>query len=117
MTLLYQAATAFSVVVFLFYGTACLFSDGMKADFERFGLSRVRLLIGVLEVLGAVGLVAGQFINGLAIVSAGGLTLLMVLGLITRIRLRDPVLETLPAGVLMVVNAFITWQALGRGTV
>ena len=71
MTLLYQAATAFSVVVFLFYGTACLFSDGMKADFERFGLSRVRLLIGVLEVLGAVGLVAGQFINGLAIVSAG----------------------------------------------
>ena len=56
MTLLYQAATAFSVVVFLFYGTACLFSDGMKADFERFGLSRVRLLIGVLEVLGAVGL-------------------------------------------------------------
>lgn len=117
MTLVYQASTALSVIVFLFYGTSCLFADGMKAEFERFGLGKLRLLTGTLEVLGALGLVAGLFINALAIFSAAGLALLMVLGLITRIRLRDPVLEMLPAGVLMVVNGFIAWQALGRGSV
>lgn len=116
MTLVYHAATALSVIVFLFYGTSCLFADGMKAEFARFGLSRVRLLTGVLEVLGALGLVAGQFINELAIFSAAGLALLMALGLVTRIRLRDPLLEMLPAGVLMLVNAFIAWQALGLGS-
>jgi hypothetical protein len=37
----------------------------------------------------------------------------MLLGVITRVRLRDPWQETLPAGVLLVVNAFIAWHALG----
>jgi len=38
----------------------------------------------------------------------------MLLGTATRIRVRDSVLETLPAVVLMGVNAFIFWVALGR---
>jgi DoxX-like family len=113
MTLAYWISTALSVVVFLLYGLACLFADGMKAEFERFGLSRLRLLTGALEVLGALGLVAGQFLHQLVILSAGGLTLLMLLGVFTRVRLRDSLLQTLPAGLLMVMNAYITWHALG----
>ena len=31
----------------------------MKRDFERFGLSHLRVLTGSLEVLGALGLMAG----------------------------------------------------------
>lgn len=115
MTLVHQALTAFSVIVFLYFGTSCLFADGMKADFERFGMSRLRILTGVLEVMGAVGLVVGQFVPELVIVSASGLALLMMMGLITRIRVRDPLHEMLPAGVLLVVNAFLAWQALVFG--
>ncbi len=113
MTLAYEVATALSVLVFLFYGVAVLFAKGMKAEFERFGLSRLRLLTGALEVLGALGLVAGQFIPQLVIPAAGGLTLLMALGTLTRIRVRDSLLETLPAVILMVVNAYLAWYALG----
>lgn len=113
MTLAYQIATALSVLVFLVYGAAVLFAEGMKDEFERFGLSQLRLLTGVLELLGALGLVAGQFIPGLVVLSAGGLTLLMVLGTLTRIRVRDSLLETLPAVILGVVNAYIVWYALG----
>lgn len=111
MTLAYQSLTAFSALVFLYYGTSCLFANGMVADFERFGLSRIRILTGSLEVLGASGLIAGQFIPPLAIVSAAGLSLLMALGLLTRVRLRDSLQETLPAAVLMVVNAYLAWYA------
>jgi DoxX-like family len=113
VTLAYWALTALSVVVFLYYGMSILFANGMAAEFERFGLSRFRVLTGTLELLGALGLIAGQFIHGLAIVSAGGLTLLMALGVITRLRVRDTTWQTAPAVVLLLVNAFIAWHARG----
>ena len=113
MTLAYRFSTALSILLFLYYGTACLFADAMKADFERFGLRRLRLMTGALEVLGALGLLVGQVVPELVVASAGGLTLLMALGVMTRLRVRDPWWEALPAGLLMVVNAFIAWHALG----
>jgi len=102
-----------SVLVFLFYGMSVLFANGMAAEFERFGIRRLRVLTGTLELLGALGLVAGQFIDGLVIVSAGGLALLMALGMLTRIRVRDSMWQTAPAGALMVANAFIAGHAVG----
>ena len=113
MTLAYYGATALSVVLFLFYGAAVLFAKGMKDEFDRFGLSNLRQLTGALEMLGALGLVVGQFIPVLVILSAGGLTVLMTLGTITRIRVRDSLEQTMPAVVLLVVNAFIVWYAIG----
>ena len=113
MTLAYYGATALSVILFLYYGAAVLFAKGMQAEFERFGLSNLRQLTGALEMLGALGLVVGQFIPLLVILSAGGLTVLMGLGTFTRIRVRDPLEQTLPAVVLLVVNAFIVWYAMG----
>ena len=113
MTLAYRGVTALSVIVFLYFGTTCLFANGMAAEFERYGLSRLRLLTGALELLGAVGLVAGQFIDGLVPISAGGLALLMALAMITRVRARDSLPMILPAGVLMVLNAFLAFHALG----
>lgn len=112
MTLAYQISTVLSVLLFLYYGTACLFADAMKTDFERFGLSRLRLLTGALEVLGAIGLVVGQFAPVLIVASAAGLTALMALGVMTRVRVRDPWWEALPAAILMCVNGFIAWHAL-----
>ncbi len=116
MILAYQVLTALSAIVFLYYGISCLCANGMADDFERFGMADLRILVGTLEVLGAVGLVVGQWIPVLLIVSAGGLALLMLLGLLTRVRQRDSLREILPAGVLMVVNAIIAWNASGLTT-
>ncbi len=112
MTMAYHGATILSVIVFLFYGIACVFANGMVSEFERYGLSRLRVLTGSLEILGALGLVVGQWIPALVVISAGGLSLLMVLGVYTRVRVRDGLRDTLPAGVLMVLNAFIAAFAL-----
>jgi hypothetical protein len=102
-----------SAVLFVGYGALCLFSGGMKAEFERFGLSRFRRLTGGLEIHGGAGLVVGLFITEVAIVASGGLALLMLLGVIARLRVHDPLLEILPAGVLMVMNVVILLDATG----
>lgn len=113
MAFAYGAAILISALLFLYYGPLCLFSDGMEAEFQRFGLSRYRRLTGGLEVLGALGLLAGLFVPGLILVAAGGLAALMALGVLTRVRVGDSFLETLPAGVLLVVNLFIFVYAWG----
>jgi len=117
MDFAYRAATLLSVLLFLHYGLSCLFSDGMVAEFRRFGLSRFRRLTGTLEVLGALGLVIGLLVPVFTLLASAGLALLMLLGVFTRIRVRDSVLETLPAAILLGMNLFIFLYALGGGGV
>lgn len=112
MTRAYFAAVFVSSMLFLFYGTACLCTDRMKREFERFGLGHLRILTGILEVLGALGLIVGQFWPPLVPLSAGGLALLMLVGVATRVRVLDSLVQTLPALMLMCVNLFILWYAL-----
>jgi hypothetical protein len=52
------------------------------------------------------------------LVASAGLELLMLLGVAARVRVRDPLLETLPAGFLLVTNVLIAlgaWRALFPG--
>ena len=107
MAYAYWAAVLVSAVLFLVYGLLCLFSDGMEEEFTRYGLSRFRRLTGALEVLGGAGLLVGLLVTEIMLLASGGLALLMVLGVIARIRVRDPLLEMLPAIVLLVMNVFI----------
>lgn len=108
----YQFSKIVSISLFLFYGLGCLFSQQMVVEFERFGLSRFRRLTGALEVLGALGLLVGYGIPPLDIVASAGLSLLMVLGVATRVRVRDPFVQMLPALVLLLINGFIFARAV-----
>jgi hypothetical protein len=110
----FLATVLLSAALFLGYGLLCLFSDGMKVEFERFGLARYRRLTGGLEVIGGIGLLVGVRVPEVLLVASAGLGLLMLLGLIARVRVRDPLLEMLPAALLMVANLFILGVAWGR---
>lgn len=77
---------ALSIASFAGYGTSCLLSKRMGAEFERFGLARFRLLTGALQLAGSLGLVAGFFSHTLLLLSAGGLATLMLLGVFVRVR-------------------------------
>jgi len=111
MANVYLAAALVSAVLFLVYGALCLFSNGMAEEFERYGLSRFRRLTGALEVIGGAGLLVGLLVPAVMVVSSAGLALLMLLGVIARIRVRDPLLEIVPAAFLLVANLFILAQA------
>ena len=105
--------TAVSAAAFLFYGPACLFSAKLAAEFERYRLARFRVLVGLLEVAGALGLVAGWWFPPLRIAAAAGLFVLMLCGLWARWRIRDPWPAMLPALVLAAVNLAIVLLAVG----
>lgn len=113
MQFLYEVSKVISIAAFLFYGFGCLFSNSMVAEFERFGLSGFRRLTGALEILGALGLIAGYAIAPLVPAASGGLALLMALGVGTRVRVRDPLLATLPAIFLLVVNVYVCLYSIG----
>jgi hypothetical protein len=115
MTPAYHISTLLSIGLFLGYGATCLFGNGMVAEFERFDMARFRRLTGSLELLGALGLLVGYWIPLLQLFSAVGLAMLMFLGVATRLRVRDSVVQTVPAVVLMLVNGFIAlhiWRSL-----
>jgi len=103
--------TAISAVAFLFYGLACLFSAKLVAEFERYRLARWRVVVGGLEVAGAVGLIAGWWFPPLQTAAAAGLFALMICGLWARWRIRDAWHAMLPAFVLAVVNLAIVLRA------
>lgn len=79
----------------------------MKIEFQRYGFEKLRILTGVLEVLGGAALLVG-FESTLALrVGAGGLGLLMFLALGVRFRIKDSIIQSLPAFVLMIINFYI----------
>jgi hypothetical protein len=96
-----------SAAAFLFYGAACLFSAKLVAEFERYRLARWRVLVGSLEMAGAVGLLVGQWFVPLKLAAAAGLVAMMLCGLWARWRIRDPWHAMMPALVLALVNLAI----------
>ncbi|MCX6482985.1 MAG: DoxX family protein [Mycobacterium sp.] len=113
MNTLYQILKPLSAILFLYYGAAVLFSNAMVTEFEQFGLPNFRKLTGILELLGAAGLIAGYFIPPLVVVASGGLALLMVLGLAVRFRSRSTLPDSLAALAMLLINLFICTYALG----
>ncbi|MFT4605405.1 MAG: putative membrane protein YphA (DoxX/SURF4 family) [Planctomycetota bacterium] len=105
-----------SSALFLYYGVSCLRSESMRHEFERFGMPRMRLLIGWLEVLGGVGLAIGLFFPALAAAAAFGLAMLMAAVVAARLRQRDSLPETAPALILALVNGLIAVAAIERLT-
>jgi hypothetical protein len=107
MQTVFEIARGVSAVAFLGYGIACIASSHMKVEFQRYGLARFRTLVGLLECLGALGLLVGHFHRPVLVLAAAGLSLTMLMGIATRVRLRDSLWQTMPAIVLLVLNAFV----------
>ena len=117
MGMVYQAVKAVSIVAFLYYGLSVLFANAIHKEFERYGMARFRKLTGVLEIAGSLGLVAGYFVPGFTIAAAGGLSLLMALGVAIRLRSGDSPIEALQASAMLLINLFIVvfaWRFAGR---
>lgn len=104
----------FNSLAFFSYGIACLFGPKMKVEFVRFGLQDYqRVITGVSQVLGAIGLIVGYFVCiWISICAAIGLSVLMLAGFITRLKIKDPIAETLPSFLFMVLNIILTYYMI-----
>ena len=99
--------TLTSSTFFFAYGILCLRSDLMKREFKRFNLEKFRTLTGTLECLGALGLLVGFYLKPIAILSSGGLALLMFCGACVRLKIKDSFAKTSPAILFAIVNIYL----------
>ena len=104
--------TVISSLSFMGYGIAYFSSAKMKSEFKRFGLEKAGALTAILEIVGALGLLLGLKIHLILLVSAGGLAVLMLLGVAVRIKVSDTIWVTLPALFFMLLNAYIFFMSL-----
>ena len=100
----------FSSLSFVAYSVSYFISPHMKSEFERFDLKKLGIFVIILEILGALGLLVGLFFKPILLISSGGLAVLMLLGLITRIKSKDSLLVSLPAIFYFILNSYIFYS-------
>ncbi len=86
----------------------------MKSEFKRFKIEKLGLLTIILEIMGAIGLLAGLFLKPILLISSGGLATLMLLGLVFRIKSKDSLWVSLPAIFYMGLNALIFYFGINN---
>lgn len=102
----------FSSISFFAYGFAYFVSQRLKDEFTRFGLSHLGMITAIFQILGAIGLLVGLMFNAILLLASGGLTLMMVLAIAVRIKVKDTLWEMLPATCYLFLNAYILSEAV-----
>jgi len=87
-------------------------SNKMKLEFNRFGLAKFGTLVATLEILGAMGLFVGCLVKPIFLLSAGGLSLLMLLGVLTRLKIGDDFKLIIPAFFFTFLNGYLFFTSL-----
>lgn len=99
----------FSTISFLFFGISCFFTEHMRNEFIRYGLSKQLKLVGSLQIAGAIGIGIGYFYYPLlSIIAALGLSLLMIMGFGVRLKIKDPFIKSSPSIIYALINAYIS---------
>lgn len=104
-------AAALSSACFILYGASLFGSRAMVAEFERYRLAPYRALTGALQIAAGAGLIAGLRFRPLLLLSAGGLTGMMLGAIVVRLRVRDPLVSAIPAVLLLCLNLFVLLAA------
>ena len=100
---------AFSALAFFYYGSETLFGNPPRGEFDRYGMPKVRVFVGTMQLLGGAGVALGIFVSPLGAVAASGLTLMMLLGVAARYKIHDAPRLMIPAGSLAVLNATLVY--------
>lgn len=106
---LFLLCLLFSSLSFIVYGWSCLRSVRIELEFRRYRLERYRKLVGSLQLIGSIGLIGGLWLPPLGTAAALGLGALMAMGLMVRLRLRDTVIQMLPAALYLILNAYLAF--------
>ncbi|MCU0345136.1 MAG: DoxX family protein [Ignavibacterium sp.] len=112
MNTLFILIVLFSGISFIIYGSLLLVSTEMQNEFKRFRLEKFLTLTGILELLGGIGLLIGLKVGFILLISSGGLALLMLLGFIVRIKVKDSFWLSFPSLFFMLANLYVFLVAL-----
>lgn len=106
--MVFKSILILTSLAFLYYGFNCLFSQIMTDEFLRFGLTKKqRHITGFFQIVGALGLLVGLSIPKIGMFAALGLTILMILGFIVRLKIKDSFLQALPSFIFIWINLYL----------
>jgi uncharacterized membrane protein YkgB len=83
----------------------------MKREFDRYRLGSQRTLVGALQCLASLGLLAGLGLPWIGSAAAAGLALMMLVAVVVRIQIKDSLLQTTPALFYLILNAYLSYAA------
>jgi uncharacterized membrane protein YphA (DoxX/SURF4 family) len=114
MNLSLIVAQAVSALGFLAYGAASLTTRRMRDEFTRFGLPHLRVLTACLQIAAGTGLLLGYQYPVCALLSASGLSFMMLVAVGVRVKIKDPLSGFFQALVCLLLNLFILREQLLR---
>ena len=79
----------------------------MKSEFKRWGISKFRFIVGYAQLTGGFGLLIGYYFQIMTLISSFGLALLMLLGFILWLTVKDGLIKSIPAFFYLLVNLYI----------
>ena len=104
--------TLVSAGAFLFYGFEALFSGRVRLEFGRYGVPQFRVLVGSLQVVGALGALVGLVNDTIGALATGGLMLMMLIGVVVRLKIHDAPRQMVQASTLAVLNGVLLYLHL-----
>lgn len=89
-------------------------ANNMMEEFEAYGLPKWFMqFIGFLKLLFAIALIAGIWVNGLVLPAAVGMVILMVGAIAMHLKVKDPMIKSLPAFSLLLLSLVVAIYASG----
>ena len=83
----------------------------MITEFDRFKLtSNQRIITGIAQLIGVVGLIVGVKNDIVGMTAAIGLALLMTAGFIVRLKIKDGIYRSSPALIYLVLNLILAYR-------
>lgn len=84
------------------------FSKSMPEEFAAYGLPAWTLwLVGALKVASALCLIIGVWVPALVLPATGLIASLMLGAILMHLRVRDPLMKSVPAGTVLVLSGFV----------
>ena len=103
----------FSALSFLFYGVNSFYSKRLISEYERWGYNKQRIIISVLQILASFGIIIGTyFFPFLLSIVSFSLTIMMLVAVFARIKIKDSIANTIPAIFYVIINSIIFYQSL-----
>ncbi|MBY0383532.1 DoxX family protein [bacterium] len=88
-------------------------AKNLKEEFAAYGLPTwFMYLIGALKIGSAVALLAGFWIPSLVMPAASLVVLLMLGALVMHIKVRDPLMKSMPAALMLVMGLLISLNSV-----
>ena len=102
----------FSAISFIFYGISSFYSNRMISEYERWGYKKFRKIIASLQLIAGVGLLIGLYFPLLLTVVSALLTIMMITAIFVRIRIKDNIINILPAILYSILNFIVFYKFL-----